>query len=103
MLRFLKVLLVVSPIPITYLFGYIYNKIASDPGNMAAGIYSISVVVFGIPFIAITGLLVGSLLRKKDRSKAVSLYGYSSSGSDDYLRCASTNFLIILMPQYHFV
>jgi len=87
-----KLLLILNPIPAAMLAGYLQSKISEDPGNMGTGVVLAGVVLLGIPFIAVTGLIFSFIKRNDIDADRSSIFAYFVPALVTWLFAASAVF-----------
>jgi hypothetical protein len=90
MITLLKLLLICSPVLVAWLNAYVWISINGPGGQEALGLIALLMFFFGIPFVAITGIIVSFLSRNRTDAQKVSVIGY--------LIPAATTWLYIVLP-----
>lgn len=71
-----KIIYILSPVAAALVAGVIQSNVSDNPGNMAVGVVLLMVVFFGVPFVALTGLIISYFSRNSIDAETRSVHAY---------------------------
>ena len=72
----IKTFLIFSPVIFTYLAAFIWSATHESGGSEAFGVMGLFMFIFGVPFVALTGLLFSFITRNRSNANKLSYLSY---------------------------